>query len=89
VLGVVGLAGIVWTAAIWFQYQTTLPRQPDVLAGRLYPLNVHGIVVYQTRRERDWRNAIQYSSIAVFGASGLASALYQRKFRRTGGDLRR
>lgn len=81
-LGVVGLAGILWTASIWYQYQRTLPRQPDALAGRVYPLNVHGIVVYQTARERNWRDTIQYCSIALFAASALAAGIYRRKFQR-------
>ena len=53
IIGLTGLAGIMSTISIWYQYQTTLPRHPDVTAGRVYPLNVHGIVVYQTREERN------------------------------------
>src|ERR1700690_889871 len=47
-LGLIGLAGFVWTSSLWYAYQRTLPRHPDPVAGRVYPLNVHGIVVYQT-----------------------------------------
>src|SRR5271154_1867989 len=82
-LGLIGLAGILWTTSIWYQYQRTLPRHPDVIAGRVYPLNVHGIVVYQTSKERDWRDTVQYSSIALFAASGLAAGLYQWRFQRS------
>lgn len=78
VLGSIGLFGIVWTASIWYQYQRTLPRHPDELVGRVYPLNVHGIVVYQTRGERNWLEEIQYSSIALFAASALMAAIYKK-----------
>jgi len=45
IVAAVGLAGIVWTAGIWYQYQANLPRQPEPTLGPIYPLNVHGIVV--------------------------------------------
>ena len=78
----VGLAGILWTSSIWYHYQRTLPRRPDPVAGHVYPLNVHGIVVYQTRDERKWLDEIQYSSIAVFAVGALIGALHQKKFGR-------
>ena len=61
--------GNLWTSLIWYDYQRALPRHPDTVAGRVYHLNVHGIVVYQTRDERNWLDEIQYSSIAVFAVS--------------------
>ena len=73
-----------WSLSIWYQYQRILPRHPDPVAGRIYPLNVHGIVVYQTLGERDWLDEIQYSSIAVFVASALMAAIHEKKF---GGPL--
>jgi hypothetical protein len=78
----IGLAGILWTSCLWYEYQRTLPRRPDPVTRRVYPLNVHGIVVYQTRDERNWLDEIQYSSIAVFAASALIGALHQKKFGR-------
>ena len=82
IMGLVRLAGIVWTSSLWYGYQKTLPRDPDQVAGRVYPLNVHGIVVYRTRDERNWLDEIQYSSIAIFAASALMAAIHQKKFRR-------
>jgi hypothetical protein len=77
--GLIGLAGIVWTSSLWYEYQRTLPRHSELSVGRIYPLNVHGIVVYQTREERNRLAEIQYSSIAIFGASALMAVVYQRK----------
>jgi len=82
IVGLIGLAGIVWTASIWYQYQRLLPRHPDPVAGRVFPLNVHGIVVYETRDERNWLDEIQYSSMAIFAASALMAAIHQKKYGR-------
>ena len=81
-ISMIGLAGILWTSSIWYDYQKTLPRRPDPVAGRLYPLNVHGIVVSQTLNERNWLDEIQYSSIAVFAVGGLMGLIYEKRFAR-------
>ncbi len=79
-VGLVGLAGILWTAAIWNQYLTMLPRQPAPEMGNIYPLNIHGIIVYQTQQERDRRERIQYSSIGLFAVSALMAAMRETKW---------
>ena len=79
---IIGLVGILWTSSLWYEYQRVLPRQPDSVTGNVYPLNVHGIVVYQTHDERNRLDEIQYSSIAVFAASALIGALHRKKFGR-------
>jgi len=81
-IGLIGLAGILWTSSIWYEYQRALPRHPDPVTGHVYPLNVHGIVVYQTRDERNRLAEIQYSSIAVFAVGALMGLIYQKKFGR-------
>jgi hypothetical protein len=78
----IGLAGLFWSSSIWYDYQRTLPRHPESAVGRIYPLNVHGIVVYQTREERNWLDEIQYSSIAVFAVGALMGLIYQKRFGR-------
>jgi len=80
---VIGLAGIVWTTSVWYKYQGTLPREPDARAGRIYPLNVHGIVVYQTRQARDWLIEIQYCSFVIVGASILIEIIQKQVLRRS------
>ncbi len=81
-MGIVGLVGFSWSSSLWYQYQRMLPRHQNPVAGSIYPLNVHGIVVYQTREERNWLDEVEYSSIAVFAASFLMGGIYQRKFGR-------
>jgi hypothetical protein len=80
IIGFVGLAGIVWTAGLWNLQLKTLPRVPNQKVGRIYPRNIHGIVVYQTRAENDRLETIQYSSIAVFVIGFFISFLYERKW---------
>jgi len=81
-LAILGLVGISWSSSLWYQYQRTLPRHPDPVAGRIYPLNVHGIVVYQTRDERNWLDEVEYSSALVFAASIFMGAIHHKKFGR-------
>jgi len=83
VLGWIGLTGIIVTAALWAQQLHTLPRAVDKPGGRLYPRNIHGIVVYQTQTEYHRLEAIQYASVGVFSVSFLMSIYYKNKW----GDL--
>jgi len=76
---IVGLAGLIWTSAIWSNYQRDLPKHPDPVTGNTYPLNVHGIVVYQTREQRNDLDRIQYSSIGVFVGAALMAVIHKKK----------
>jgi len=82
VLFLAGLGGWICSAALTFRYQATLPRQPDPIAGNVYPLNVHGIVVYQTRHQRNMLDEIEDSSVAVIAVSVLMAAVHQKKWRK-------
>jgi hypothetical protein len=79
-IGLVGLAGIAWTAGLWNLQLKTLPRIPNQKTGRIYPRNIHGIVVYQTRAENDRLETIQYSSITVFAIGFFTLFLYERRW---------
>ena len=61
-----GIAGGVWSSSIWSQYLRTLSRTPNAALKRIYPRNIHGIVVYQTYAERTRLNTIEYSSAGLF-----------------------
>lgn len=82
ILFLFALMGWLWAGGLYNRYHGMLPRQPDAVAGRIYPLNAHGIVVYQTREERDRLNEVLYSPIGLGVASGLMAAIYQKKFSR-------
>jgi hypothetical protein len=81
-ISLMGLAGILWTFSLLYGYKRTLPRSPDPVAGRVYPLDFHGIVIYQTRHERNWLDEIQYSSVAALLVGGLMGLIHDRKFGR-------
>ena len=76
----VGLTGILCTAVLWTHQLHTLPRSPDQMSGRIYPRNIHGIVVYQTRSESDRLEIVQYGSIGIFAVSFLMSLYYKNKW---------
>jgi hypothetical protein len=80
VLGCLGLAGFIWAAGLWNQQLNTLPRSADPAEGRIYARNIHGIVVYQTRSERDYLERVQNGSIAVFVISIVMSLIYKKKW---------
>ncbi len=84
---VVGLAGLIWTSSIWFSYQRNLPKRADPVNGNTYPLNVHGIVVYQTLEQRNELDEIQYSSIVVFVVAALMAVIHKKRKDRTDGSV--
>ena len=69
VLFLVGILGVCWSTTIWYQYADNLPRSPNPVTGSIYPLNTHGIVVYQTLKERSHLDNWEHWSwgIAIFG----------------------
>lgn len=76
VLCVLGLLGWVRAMGIWYEYGDILPRSPNLATGNIYPLNIHGWVVYQTLRELSRRQRWEFWSMAMaaFGAA-LGAAL--------------
>jgi hypothetical protein len=79
-ISLIGLAGWIWAAQLEYRYQETLPRSPSSATGSIFPLNVHGVVVYQTREQRNWLDELQYCSSAVFVAGGLMFLFHEKKF---------
>lgn len=85
VLLIPGLLVWVYSGTIWTRYLQALPRVPDQNTGRVYPGNIHGIVVYQTRAEQMRLDLTQDISIGVFFLGLLIGALEERPWKRTGG----
>jgi hypothetical protein len=75
-----GLAQMMWTSHVWYRYQDTLPRHADPATGNIYPLNVHGIVVYQTRDQRDRLDRFDHASFGIMFVAFALGFLYTRKF---------
>ncbi|MGO9517739.1 MAG: hypothetical protein ACLPND_11890 [Candidatus Korobacteraceae bacterium] len=85
VLMVPALAVWLYTGVIWNRYLNTLPRVPDPTTGRVYPLNIHGVVVFQTHAEKLRLDLTDYISFGVFALGGLIGAIEERHWRRTAG----
>jgi hypothetical protein len=85
VLMVPGLAVWIYSGTIWNQYIHTLPRTPDQAIGRMYPRNIHGVVVFQTRAERLRLDLTQDIAIGTFFLGLLIGAIEDRYWPRTAG----
>ena len=79
-LACIGLAGFMWTFSLWDHQSRTLPHFADISRGRVYPRNIHGVVVYQTLAERDYLDAVQTSSAGIFVISIIMSVIYKNKW---------
>jgi len=55
-----------YSRTVWDRYLHDLPKSPDAVAQRTYPLNVHGIVVFQTKQERNSLWIFDRGGIAIF-----------------------
>jgi len=58
------MLGWFWAIVIWFEYWD-LPHSPNPATGNIYPLNIHGYVVYQTLKEQLRLERWQFWSMAV------------------------
>jgi hypothetical protein len=80
----VGLLASSWTYQIWDQYYDELPRTANPATGNVYPLNFHGVALYQTlsqqQRLRDW----DFWSTAVFCLGFAVGAVHKWITRRQG-----
>jgi hypothetical protein len=61
-----GLAGLITSAVISAHYLDILPRWPSPEVQRIIPREIHGTTVYQTVKEDQKLNVIEYSSVGVF-----------------------
>ena len=66
---------------LWDNYQHDLPRAADAVAGKIYPLNIHGIVVFQTQQEKTRLEVFDKAGIAIFFGR-LAVGAYSERLRK-------
>lgn len=81
IMTVLGLIGIFWAFNKQSEYQRTLPRREDLASGRIYPLNVHGIVVWQTRAEDARRKEVEYVSAGILFTAILLWQMFKKTLR--------
>jgi hypothetical protein len=85
VLIVPALAVWLYTAVIWNRYFETLPRVPNPVTERIYPRNIHGIVVFQTHAEKVRLDMMSCVSLAVLTLGIVIGILEERHWKRTAG----
>ena len=77
-----GIIAWCYTGALWNSY-ATLPRTPDSAAGRVYPIGVHGLTVYQTLAQRDRLNLLLRTSAIVFSLGFALAVIEEEKWKRS------
>ena len=78
-----GLCGWVWAMWIWYEYWN-LPTSPNPATGNIYPLNIHGYVVYQTLQEQVRRQRWEFWSLAAVCCGMALGAVYKFIFEKPG-----
>jgi hypothetical protein len=76
------LALAVWLFSfhIWYQYDSTRPRQPDVSSGRVYEQNTHGHIVYLTSEEGSRITKFRLLAVGLLGIGLLVGGLFVENF---------
>ncbi len=73
----------IYATGLESDYAKVLPRLPNPTVGRVYPRNIHGVVVFQTYAERMKVNLTEGISIGVFFVGLLIGGLEERHWKRT------
>ena len=71
-----GLSGWVWAMSVYQSY-LNLPSSPNSAKGSIYPLSIHGSVVYQTLQQKLYRERWEFWSMAVFCCGGALYAVHR------------
>jgi hypothetical protein len=72
-----GILGLLWGMAIYNVYLDKLPRSPNPTTGNIYSLNIHGVAVYQTLRERSHLDNVEHGSWAIIIFGGVLGLIWQ------------
>lgn len=73
-LFIAAFLGLLWTMAIYNVYLDNLPRSPNPTTGNIYPLNIHGVGVYQTLEQRRHLDNVERGSWGI-GILGIVLGL--------------
>lgn len=84
VLCALGLAGWVWAMSVYQSY-LNLPSSPNPATGSIYPLNIHGSVVYQTLQQKLYRERWEFWSWVIAGCGAALFAIYKWISEKEGG----
>ncbi len=76
--GMAAIVAFLGMFGLYNSYLHVLPRSPDQVAGRVYPVNDHGITLYQNSEERHTLLLIQYTAFSSLVVSAFATILHRR-----------
>lgn len=79
-LAIIGISGLLSKFYLEARQVTTLPRSPKPSLGRVFPTNIHGVVVYQTSFEKACSEQIVMWSFIALGLSLIVSIIYKRRW---------
>jgi hypothetical protein len=77
VFSIGGFALLLATMGLEYHYAESRPKQSSRAIGRIYPLNVHGSIVYLTKDEQD-RLSATWIGFVVCGSSAVCLHLLSR-----------
>ena len=75
-----GLAGLILAAVLSTHYLDTLPRFPVPEELRNVPRAIHGVVVYQTKKEDRRMTLLEGGAVGVFVMGLVMGAVYLEKW---------
>jgi hypothetical protein len=75
-----GLAVWIFSFQIWYEYDATRPRQPEVLSGRVYEQNTHGHLVFLTSEEKSRITKLRLLALGLVAIGFLVGGLFVESF---------
>lgn len=75
-----GILGLITSAGLSTYYLNTLPRYPDPESLRMIPRNINGYTLYESEREDQRLDRIEYSSVCMFLVGIGAGLVYLQKW---------
>ncbi len=76
----VGLAGLIASAAFSTYYLEVMPQRPIPEKLQVVPRSIHGVTVYQTTKENRLLNTWEFTSVGIFLVGLTLSAVYLEKW---------
>ena len=76
-----GFATLLAYVVLWTHYYDILPRSPQSATGRTYVMNMHGIGVYATQKERNRLDLLENVFIILLFAGIVGAVLTDPQYR--------
>jgi hypothetical protein len=78
-LGIITMLLMLSTAYLYFYYADNRPVVPEEKVGRIYPLNVHGRIVYLARKEQVELYALEGATVGCILGFVIAGQTRQKR----------